>query len=154
MQPTGIEPVSRALQTPAMTTSAKVALKFLGVTVENRTQTTGITILGTNRYTTVTPKKFSGGTTETRTPNPDYSKRLISNQLQYHYGIVPFVLVYTQLAGPIAILHIYYAYVCLCVYSVGIFLVAPARFELTWTNYLLLTGYKSAVLPLNYRGIC
>ena len=28
----------------------------------------------------------------------------------------------------------------------------PARVELTLANYLLHTGYKSAVLPLNYRG--
>ena len=32
-------------------------------------------------------------------------------------------------------------------------LVPRPRIELGWTNYLLLTGYKSAVLPLNYRGI-
>lgn len=32
-------------------------------------------------------------------------------------------------------------------------LVAPPGFEPRWTNYLLLTGYKSAVLPLNYRAI-
>jgi hypothetical protein len=32
-------------------------------------------------------------------------------------------------------------------------LVPPAGFEPTLTNYLLHTGYKSAVLPLNYRGI-
>ncbi len=31
-------------------------------------------------------------------------------------------------------------------------LVPPAGFEPTLANYLLLTGYKSAVLPLNYRG--
>ena len=31
-------------------------------------------------------------------------------------------------------------------------LVPPARVELTLANYLLHTGYKSAVLPLNYRG--
>ena len=29
----------------------------------------------------------------------------------------------------------------------------PVRVELTLANYLLHTGYKSAVLPLNYRGI-
>ncbi len=32
-------------------------------------------------------------------------------------------------------------------------LVPPAGVEPTLTNYLLHTGYKSAVLPLNYRGI-
>ena len=31
-------------------------------------------------------------------------------------------------------------------------LVPPAGVEPTLTNYLLHTGYKSAVLPLNYRG--
>jgi len=32
-------------------------------------------------------------------------------------------------------------------------LVPPAGVEPTLANYLLHTGYKSAVLPLNYRGI-
>ena len=31
--------------------------------------------------------------------------------------------------------------------------VPPAGVEPTLANYLLHTGYKSAVLPLNYRGI-
>ena len=33
------------------------------------------------------------------------------------------------------------------------YLVPPAGVEPTLANYLLHTGYKSAVLPLNYRGI-
>ena len=32
-------------------------------------------------------------------------------------------------------------------------MVPPAGVEPTLANYLLHTGYKSAVLPLNYRGI-
>ena len=32
-------------------------------------------------------------------------------------------------------------------------LVPPAGVEPTLANYLLHTGYKSAVLPLNYRGV-
>ena len=37
-------------------------------------------------------------------------------------------------------------------YAIHPCLVPPPGVEPRWTNYLLLTGYKSAVLPLNYRG--
>ncbi len=61
VQPPGIEPGSKALQASAMTTSAKVALIFFGVTTGNRTQTNRITICVANRYNIVTPKKTGRG---------------------------------------------------------------------------------------------
>jgi hypothetical protein len=37
--------------------------------------------------------------------------------------------------------------------TLTLLLVPPAGVEPTLANYLLHTGYKSAVLPLNYRGV-